>query len=318
MNVKAHLMGLERRLHPITRPGLWGDKDAEMRNKRLVVSTNNAPARWQILRIANPNGTTPSVRLIKGWQGCAQPQRLDGIQATVSPVATLGMVLCCPAVLSKAPERVSALSIVACDAARIAQRAQILGRIKAEGCRVAHRTRSPTVTLGSVSLSAILHDLDVLSSQTVERLTDSRHVIHPAEEMRDDDSSAPWRQGLTKLCQIDLKCCRMHVEIDRHRSDGEAGDGPIPSSIRAADHFVTRLDSDSPESEFQRVGTVGHADCILASTPVSEGALERGECRTTNELTGIEKGANLGQDPLALVGMPSADIVERDHQIASR
>src|SRR5690606_1541274 len=134
-----------------------------------------------------------------------QAKRLDGVEAAVAAVGTRNIVLADPAILPQFGDRGGERVVLGQDRAGIADRAEILGRVKAEGRNVAERAGASVATHGAMRLRAILDDPDIAAAEARKLRTDRLHIVHDAVEMCDDDRPAAGGERRAELAGVELE-----------------------------------------------------------------------------------------------------------------
>jgi hypothetical protein len=190
----------------------------------------------------------------------AQPGRehrgLDLIHARDGAV-DLADVALAPAVHAQQPGPVEHVRVAREHRAGIAERAEVLGRIEAEGGRVAQCADQPAVVAGAVGLCAVLEHLEPVPARGPQ---DRVHGGGLAVQVDDQD----------RLCRgtgvtLDLRGVegvRVGVDVAEHRPGAGRHDGGDRrhASVRRHEDRVAAADAERAQANAQRVGARANAD----------------------------------------------------------
>src|SRR6202142_1326453 len=103
---------------------------------------------------------------------------------------------------------------------------------------------------------------------------DCTHVRRAAVKMHRNDRAGARSDGAFDLRGIEVRGCG--IDVHKHRPRSAVGDGfrGGQKRVRAGDHFIARLHSESQQTEMERGGAGAERDAVLRAAIVCELALE--------------------------------------------
>jgi hypothetical protein len=164
--------------------------------------------------------------------------------------------------------------------ASIAERAKVLGRIKAVSGRNAEAAYRFALARCQMRLTAILDEGETM---TFGDCGNRRHVGGLTIEVHRNDRRRSRRHDGVDGARIDGQPDRIDIGEDRPRADHRDRQRRVCGRERRGDHLVTAADPDRPERDGERVGasTNSHGSASLAR--VCEFVLERFDFGTEDE-----------------------------------
>ena len=214
----------------------------------------------------------------------AEDRRLERVEAAVPPTAhrvVLGL-------LSVVPQEPGALGgrwVGRRHGAAVAEGAEVLRRVEAEGGRVGDRAGTRSAVLGADRLGSILDHLEIVRAGKREDPIEIRAL---AVEVDGEDRPRPLGQQRLEILGIE-RVGRL-VDVREHgpragrldaRDRGDAG-------VRGRDHLVPLTDTDGLQRDRDRVGPGRDADSMSRPAVVGERALERLDRIAEDELAPVE------------------------------
>src|SRR6266436_1994185 len=145
------------------------------------------------------------------------------------------------------------------DHARIAARAQILGRVKAKASYVAQGTGTPALVACADGLRAIFDHRQVLLAREIH---DRVHVRGQTVEVNDDDGARARSHTARNLRRVDVVGVGLNVGEDRFRTERAHGAARGDKGERRENDFVTGRDSAGTQREDQRIRAGADTDSM--------------------------------------------------------
>ena len=241
----------------------------------------------------------------------SQDRRLQRIEARIHAGDVADIALA-PAIFAQLRDALGERCVVGHHHAAIADGAQILGRIKAEGGDVAEAAEPPVAEPRAVRLGAILDDPRAVPPRKIE---DRVEIGGLAVEMdRHDRGDAPAFGGERAGKRRGIEVHRRRIYIDEIRPGArqlDRGHGR-DRGMRHGGDVIVGTKRQRPEGNHQRIGAAGDADRVAAADIGGEGALERLDLGAENVGARIENPRDRGVDRGAVRQIGCARIGRRD------
>src|SRR5215468_1500457 len=194
--------------------------------------------------------SSPRVLYIQIFQLHAQDGGLQFVEPRIEP-RLIAHVSLAPSILAQQSNSLSDFRVVRHDRAPIAQRAEILRRIEAEGCGVPEDSDLKPVNRRAVSLRAILYDFQIVSARNVAYRP---HVGRaPVKVNRQDRPDPPDPVDMWPVTKVSDRVFdrfgadreRRRIDIDQQRRGSGHLDGGdcSDSRVRYSDHQVAGPDA---------------------------------------------------------------------------
>src|SRR5947208_4857512 len=192
-------------------------------------------------------------------QANAKHRRLQFVETAVAPTVHVDAILFPPAVLPQRAHAVRQLGVVRRDGTRVAQSAEVLGRIEAEATDVAQAARVCAIAARTVRLGAVFDDGDAAYRCYAADLIDRGET--PIEVRGDDCARCRGKQGVEARRRQRQRVV-VDVDVPRPRADCANGDGAVHACIGYGRHVVIGLHTDGAQCELESAGPIGETDTI--------------------------------------------------------
>ena len=196
----------------------------------------------------------------------AQDRGLQFVQAAVPPALGAEVAARLP-MIAESAQASGELFVVGHDHSRVAVRAQILARIKAQASEASHRAGLPPVIACSDGLRIVFDDGDsVLRGKRKNGI----HIRCQAEQVDDDDGARARRNAHFDLVRVEVE--RSGLDIREHRARAERADGAARRNKgeRGHDHFISRANAAGMKRQFERFGSRSDADAVAHPAGVGD------------------------------------------------
>ncbi|MNX91376.1 hypothetical protein D3C86_1234510 [compost metagenome] len=224
----------------------------------------------QGLGVARGGRAAPRVVRRQVGQLHAQDGGLDLVQPRVRARQAADVAIL-PAVFAQPPDLLGDLGRGRRDAAAVADGAQVLGRVEAEGGRIAEGADLAPVKLRAVGLRAVL---DHLEAVTPGELHDPGHVGRVAVDVDRDDGLGRGRDEAFEGAGVHAAGGGVDVAEDRHGArelDGRRGGD---RRVGDGDDLVAGLDAHGAQGEGDGVRAVGDPHAVRKAEEGGEFTLE--------------------------------------------
>ena len=220
------------------------------------------------------------------------------------------------AVRAQQAHAVGQLGSVGDDAAAVAPRAQVLGRVEAEAADVAQRPDAAAAVAGAVRLAGVLDDGDPAPRERPP-------AAGPCPRSRrrgGPGMTACTLRGDGALDDLRRDQAGDRVDVDEARRGAGDADGLGRRDERVAgdDHLVAGPDAQRAQRHRQRVGAGGDADGLVGLAVGREVGLEVLDVRAEGERGVLGDGADLAEQLLEQLGVVAVQADERDRHLRGR
>ncbi len=223
----------------------------------------------------------------------------------------LVVVLRALAVLAERLDARHDLLVVGDERSRVAEGAEVLARIEAEGGREAELTGGDAVACRAVGLAGVLDDRQA-------ELDQRAHVRQlPVEVHRHDEARA---LGDRSARRVDIHVQVGLGDVDRHGRPARLGDRleGRDEGVGRHEHLVARLEAARDEGETERVQAAREADAGSAPAVGGERVLEHCDRRAVREGIRVDQLAELLEELGLQRVVGGAQVEKRDRSCKSR
>ena len=171
-------------------------------------------------------------------------------------------------------------AIVGDDGAAVAERSEVLRRIKTEGAGRADGADRPSAGGGEMRLTAVLDNGEMMSRGDV---LDRGHVGCLPVEMNRHDGAGAGTDRAFDAGRIDGQPRRVDIGEDRARACHHDRERRVRGGERRRDDLVAAADAERSQDERERVRAGADADRVCRAASASELRFERLDLRSKHE-----------------------------------
>ena len=246
----------------------------------------NTSVSADVLAVVVHVGAPARDHVVEPLQPVHQDFGVERVEPRVDAVEQAGVAVL-EAVVAVEPHLVGDLLVVGDHEAAVAERVEVLQRVRGEGADVAEGAAVLALVVGAHGLRRVLDHHEVVPARDIH---DRVHVGDAPAPVHGHDGLGLRRDLLLDLGGIDVLVLA-HVGIDRRGAHVRNRSGGGDEGDRRGDHLVALADAERPHAEHQGVGAVAAADAMLGAGVVDDLLLELADLLRHHQMT-------LGQDPV--------------------
>src|SRR4051794_28019129 len=203
--------------------------------------------------------------------------------------------------MAPAPRLLRHVLVVRADSSAVAEGAEVLARIEAEGRGRAERPRAPIAVARAVRLRGVLeHHQAVPARDARERI----HVAHLPVQVHGQDRAGPVGDRGLGGRRVDQAGAGVDVAEDRHRARVGQSECGRYERMRGDDHLVAGLDPGRERADGERGSARRDPHAVARAAVGGELLLEARDLLAEDERAGaqdaLESGMQLSRDRLVL------------------